>query len=42
VGIDARFAAEVCFCRDDELEDFGDCEREVWDMDWCRLEPDEG
>jgi len=33
VGIDARFAVEVCFCRDDELEDLGDWGREVWDID---------
>lgn len=39
MGIDARFAVD--FCRDDELEDWGDWGRDVWDMDWCRLEPDE-
>lgn len=41
-GMDERLAVEAYLGEEDESGDLGDWGREVWDIDWCRLKPDEG
>jgi len=40
--MDERLVVEAYLGEEDESGDLGDWGREVWDIDWCRLKPDEG